>query len=302
MKKSATEKEQPAALPSDELAGLIRRALKEDMGKGDATVESLVEEHETARGYILSGGEYILAGGPVCAAVFQALDQRITVKLLKKDGDTIKRGERVLYVEGDARALLTGERTALNFLQRLTGIATLTRHYVDKAAPHSVPILDTRKTTPLLRSLEKYAVRCGGGANHRMGLYDRIMIKDNHLAFWKRDPERTMAEAVQKARRQFPDLEIEIEIDRPDQMKEALDASPDWILLDNMTAEEVKQCVNQCGGRARLEVSGGIALEHVEPYAQAGVDAISVGKITHSAPAADLSLEIVPGRMEGPGL
>lgn len=276
-----------------ELAELIQKALEEDVGEGDATTLSLVEEQEEARAHIVSRGSYIMAGGAVCSAVFQALDQRITVKLLKKDGEEIRPGDRILYIEGAARAILTGERTALNFLQRLTGIATLTHRYVEKAARHSVTILDTRKTTPLLRALEKYAVRCGGGANHRMGLHDRVMIKDNHLVFWKRDPERTMTGAVQEARRKYPEIEIEIEIDHTDQLEEALTASPDWILLDNMTVEDVRKCVDRCGGRARLEVSGRIALEHVEDYAQSGVDAISVGKITHSAPAADLSLEMI---------
>ncbi len=279
--------------PGLNFSEIIRKALEEDMGSGDATSISLIDEDDISEAFIVSRGKYVMAGGAVSAAVFQALDHRITVKLLKKDGESVRNGDRLLYIEGSSRAILTGERTALNFLQRLTGIATLTRRYLDKAESHSVQLLDTRKTTPLMRSLEKYAVKCGGGSNHRMGLYDMIMIKDNHLALRERNERPGMSEAVKAAREKYPELSVEIEIDNADQMEDALNASPDWILLDNMSVDEVRKCVDICRGRAKLEVSGKMTLDNIGGYASTGADAISVGAITHSAPAADFSLEIV---------
>ena len=195
-----------------------------------------------------------------------------------------------MRITGKARAILAGERTALNFLQRLTGIATLTARFVEQVKPHATRILDTRKTTPTWRTLEKYAVRCGGGTNHRMGLYDQVLIKDNHRRLWG---ARDLAEAVHMARRRCPGVPVEVEVETEAELERALAARPDWILLDNMTLRRLRRCVRLCRGRCPLEASGGITLANVKAVAAAGVQAISLGCLTHSAPAADLSLEIL---------
>jgi nicotinate-nucleotide pyrophosphorylase (carboxylating) len=188
--------------------------------------------------------------------------------------------------------VLAGERTALNFLQRLSGIATLTRRFVDAVREQGTTILDTRKTTPGYRWLEKYAVRCGGGSNHRAGLYDRVLIKDNHRRFWNEHEAGRLDLAVRAARRRFPDVPVEIEVESPEELACALRGEPDWVLLDNMSPELLGECVRVCAGRARLEASGGITLANVRDVARTGVDAVSLGCLTHSAPAADLSLEV----------
>jgi nicotinate-nucleotide pyrophosphorylase (carboxylating) len=203
----------------------------------------------------------------------------------------VSSGDPILHVEGKARSILAAERVALNFLQRMTGVATLTRQFVQKAKPHGVHVLDTRKTTPLLRALEKYAVLCGGGVNHRMGLYDRVLIKDNHRAFWKRNRKGNLAEAVVAARRRNPGLQVEVEVESENDLKNVLKASPNWVLLDNMPVGRIRRCVQICSGRCKIEVSGGVSLKTIERIAQTGVDAVSIGALTHSAPAADLSLE-----------
>jgi nicotinate-nucleotide pyrophosphorylase (carboxylating) len=197
-----------------------------------------------------------------------------------------------MTVEGPVRGILTAERTALNFLQRMSGIATLTRRFVERAGP-SVAILDTRKTTPTLRVLEKYAVLCGGGQNHRFGLYDRCLIKDNHRRLWRKGGAARLDQAVREARRRFPDREVEVEVENEAELRSALKAGPEWVLLDNMTPAQMKRCVRICDGRVLIEASGGITLKNVAQVAATGVDAISLGCLTHSAPAADLSLEIV---------
>lgn len=273
-----------------ELDELIVRAIAEDMGSGDVTTQSLVPANASAEAHIVARTDGVVSGTKVAAAVFRHLDPKITIKIVSADGERVGPGAVLLHVKGAARAILSGERTALNFMQRMSGIATETSRYVEEVKPYGVRILDTRKTTPTLRALEKYAVQCGGGENHRLGLYDRVMIKDNHLAFWRR-LEGSTAEAVRAARKRYPDLEIEVEIDRPDQLDELLEDPPDWVLLDNMSPDDIRECVARCGGRTKIEVSGGVTLETVAAYAAAGPDAISVGALTHSVVAMDMSLE-----------
>lgn len=283
---------------------MIRRALKEDIGVGDITTLALVPESASARAVILSHGEYVISGIDVAQAVFSEMDSRLKWEYAVRDGERVEVGQTVSMIEGNARGILTAERTALNFLQRMTGIATLTSQFVAKVSRYGVTILDTRKTTPNMRILEKYAVLCGGGENHRMGLYDRILIKDNHRRLLiancrlpngeRREGSKRgsyLDEAVLEARKKFPGVQVEVEVENTADLKCALRASPDWILLDNMSTEQLKHCVELCGGRSRLEASGGITLENVKTVVETGIDAISLGCLTHSAPAADLSLE-----------
>jgi nicotinate-nucleotide pyrophosphorylase (carboxylating) len=208
------------------------------------------------------------------------------------DGTGAAAGDALLSLSGPARGILVAERTALNLMQRLCGVATLTRRFVDAVKAYGTEILDTRKTTPGLRVLEKYAVRCGGGSNHRMGLYDRVLMKDNHRGLWRSGLGDDLDQAVQAARQAFPGIPVEIEVETEVELESALRASPEWVLLDNMGPDALARCVQLCGGRSRLEASGGITMENVAAVAQSGVDAISLGCLTHSAPAVDLSLEL----------
>ena len=281
----------PQFLEQREVRELISRALIEDLGPGDFTSEALVGETDEARAAIVSRGSYIVAGGPVAALVFQIVDPHVRTRLLIPDGQAVGPGEAILQVEGRARCLLAAERTALNFIQQMTGVATLTHRFVERVMQYGVQILDTRKTVPTLRRLQKYAVACGGGVNHRLALYDRILIKDNHLAFWSRHGTGNPADAVRIARQKFPGLEIEIEVENEEELKQVLEAKPDWILLDNMPPPAIRRCVEICAGRCKLEASGGITLGNVSAYAVTGVQAISVGSLTHSAQAADLALD-----------
>jgi len=278
---------------SKDVQELIARALKEDIGEADVTSEAIIAKTDTARAYLLSRGEYMLSGVPVAAKVFGAVDPSLTVAILKPEAALVTNGDCVMTIDGSARSILAAERTALNFMQRMTGIATLTHQLVKKVKKYGVTILDTRKTTPTLRILEKYAVNCGGGENHRMGLFDRVLIKDNHISFWKQKTDSSPAGAVIAAREKYPNLQIEIEVESVEDLQEALKASPDWVLLDNMTPTRLRECVKLCKGICKIEASGGITLDNVEVVAETGVDAISVGYVTHSAPAADFSLEFV---------
>jgi nicotinate-nucleotide pyrophosphorylase (carboxylating) len=271
---------------------LIQIALEEDIQTGDATTLSLVPADGTLSAHILAKQDCIVAGGCVAASVFRALDDDITLSALIADGEAAKAGDLILTIEGSSRTVLTGERTALNFMQRMTGIATLTASFVACTARYGCMILDTRKTTPGLRAFEKYAVLCGGGTNHRVGLYDKVMIKDNHRRLWVDGNGSDLGEAVQEARGQYPDLEIEIEVENIEELRSALTGNPEWVLLDNMSPELMKECVAVTAGRSKLEASGGITLLNVEAAARSGVDAISLGCLTHSAPSIDLSLEI----------
>lgn len=274
-----------------DLMAIVERALVEDLGSGDLTGEALIARDAGCRAEIVSKGNYTIAGGPVAEQVFAKLDPSTRVTANARDGSAVSENETVMTVEGKARPILAAERTVLNFMQRMSGIATLTAAFVRKVAPYGVEVLDTRKTTPGLRALEKYAVRCGGGTNHRMGLYDRILIKDNHRRIWGRNAARSLADAVRAAREKNPGVCIEIEVESEQELEDALAGRPDWVLLDNMSPARLKACVALCDHRARLEASGGITMANVEEIAAGGVDAISLGALTHSAPAADLSLE-----------
>ncbi len=276
---------------TSEMEAFIRVALEEDLGPGDITSESLVAPGDSARATIIAKGNLVVAGSQVAARVFQTLHPEVRADIHVADGGKAAAGDVLMVVEGSARALLSAERTALNILQRLCGIAALTSAYVDKARPHGVSILDTRKTTPGMRVMEKYAVRCGGGKNHRMGLYDMAMIKDNHRAMWSRRRAGGLSAAVVAIRNAFPGLPVEVEVEDEKQLREVLESKPEWILLDNMDAALMKRCVEITDGRCKLEASGGITLSRVGEVAATGVDAISIGALTHSAPSADISLE-----------
>ncbi|MGD9781992.1 MAG: carboxylating nicotinate-nucleotide diphosphorylase [Kiritimatiellia bacterium] len=274
-----------------EIRELIARALAEDVGSGDATTLALVDAESTASARLVARHEVVPAGMGIAAEVFRQADPRLHCEILCPDGQPVGPGTALLRVSGPARALLTAERTALNLAQRMTGIATATECLVRIVADYGTLILDTRKTAPGLRRLDKYAVQCGGGTNHRIGLHDAILIKDNHLAFWRQKNRGTLADAVRAAHHTYPGLKIEIEVDTLDQLKEALSGRPDWVLLDNMSPATVAEAVAICNGACKTEASGGITKEYVREYARAGVTAISIGALTHSVQAADLALD-----------
>jgi len=276
---------------SPELSRLIRRALAEDVGRGDATTLATVPARARARARLVAREPMVLAGLPLAAQVFLQLDPQLDLEALAEDGQQVRGGQVLLRIAGAARALLTGERTALNLVQRLSGVATLTAAYVAAVAGTRARILDTRKTTPGLRRLEKYAVSCGGGRNHRSGLFDRILIKDNHLAALRHAQPNPIAAAVRRARQRYPFLKIEVEADNLRQVAQAVAAGADIVLLDNMPLATLRAAVARVAGRARTEASGGITLHTVRAVAETGVDDISVGALTHSARAMDLALD-----------
>jgi len=274
--------------PAD-IAVVVERALREDVGSGDLTTHLTVDAGRHARAQLLLKEAGVVAGLDVAIAVFTTLAPDIRVERHVGDGERRSDLPAVLVaLEGPARAILTGERTALNLLSHLSGIATLTRRYVDAVLGTGAVILDTRKTTAGLRSLEKYAVRAGGGTNHRAGLYDAILIKDNHL-----QAAGGVRPAIALARAAVPPLPIEVEADTLDQVREALAAGADRILLDNMPLAWLREAVEIVGGRCPLEASGGVTLATVRAIAETGVDFISVGALTHSAPSVDVSLEVL---------
>lgn len=278
------------------LVNLCRQVLAEDIGGGDATTDAVVPAGTVTEGTLVTREECICAGLPVAEAVFAELDPTISFEPLVQDGAPCVPGQKLAVIAGSARALLTGERTALNFLQRFCGIATITRRYVDAVGANPTRILDTRKTTPGLRALEKYAVAMGGGTNHRFGLYDRVMIKDNHLAIARLEGVGAIPRAVQACRERSPELEIEVEADTLDDVMAAVEAGADYILLDNMSNDEIAEAVRLVKGRSLLEASGGITLERIPAIAGLGVDFISIGALTHSARAVDIGLDIaIPG-------
>ncbi len=278
--------------PHLELAETIARAVAEDVAWGDLTTEGLVPRGLLAEADVLVKSPGVIAGLPVLALVFTTVDPATSVELTARDGDRVRPGDVVARVRGEARSILTAERVALNFLQRLSGTATETARYVEAAAGTKAVIIDTRKTTPGLRSLEKWAVRLGGGQNHRRNLSDGVLIKDNHLVAIAASG-RTLGEAVAHARRLWPHtVKVEVEVDRLDQIEEALSARADIILLDNMPVDTLREAVALIDGRALTEASGGVTLESVRAVAEAGVDLISVGALTHSARSLDISLEL----------
>ena len=269
---------------------LVDRALAEDLGDGDATSEATVEPAARGRATITQKAPGVIYGLDIAEAVFARLDPGVRMQRLGPEGEWREAGAEVLRVEGPARALLTGERTALNFLGRLSGIATLTAQVVARVreAGGTAQILDTRKTTPGLRTLEKAAVAAGGGVNHRAGLYDAILIKENHSAL-----AGGVGEAVRRARAARPELPLAVEVRDPAEIDDALRAGAPRLLLDNMTPDQVRAAVAQVDGRAELEVSGGVSSDTVLVYATIdGVDYVSMGALTHSAPALDLSLSL----------
>jgi nicotinate-nucleotide pyrophosphorylase (carboxylating) len=277
-------------LSLDDLRDLIRRALAEDLGAGDLTTRLTIPEGARARGELFAKQGLVVAGLPVAAEVFQALDPAAHWEPMVEDGVVVPSGARLASVTGSAAALLSGERVALNFVQHLSGIATQTRRLREKLAGLKTELLDTRKTLPGLRALEKYAVRVGGGVNHRLRLDDGILIKNNHLRL-----AGGIRPAVERARKNRPrGMEIEVEVTSLVELDEAIAAGAERVLLDNMTPAEVRECVRRAAGRVKLEVSGGVNAANIREYAETGVDFISVGALTHSAPAADVHFLIEP--------
>ena len=287
--------ELPNLFNRPEVRESIALALREDLGDVglDVTTESLVPPDARSQARLVTREDCVIAGVGVAKEVFLQINPDLDIRECAADGDAVGAAAEVLVIEGSTKSILTAERTALNFMQRMCGVATLTAKYVEAAGNPDVDILCTRKTTPLLRPFEKYAVRCGGGINHRYGLYDAVLIKDNHLASWERTSGIGVGEAVAAARTRYPDLMIEVEVDTIGQLKESLATKPDWVLLDNMPPSLLRECVALCRGICRTEASGGITLDTVHEIAQTGVDAISIGALTHSAPAVDLALDFV---------
>jgi nicotinate-nucleotide pyrophosphorylase (carboxylating) len=264
---------------------LVRRALDEDVGRGDITTNATVPSGAQGRGVFLAKSACIVAGLDIAFETFRQVDAAVRIEVLKQDGDSARPGDELAVISGHARALLVGERTALNFLQRLSGIATISRRFVE-ASGGRITILDTRKTTPTLRALEKHAVAVGGATNHRFGLFDAVFVKDNHVRL-----AGGVANAV-ALMRAAGHARVEIEAQSVDEVDEALAAGADIILADNMTTADVKETVARARGRAKVEISGGVTLERIPELAQTGADYVSVGALTHSAPAADISFEI----------
>ncbi len=271
-----------------ELRALVKSALDEDGAFNDLTTIATVVSDRRARGHLVARAPGVLAGVALALEAFRTLDPKVTMRVDKEDGTQLAPGDSVLYLSGHARALLTAERVALNFMQRLSGIASMTARYVDAVSGTHAKILDTRKTTPGWRLLEKYAVRAGGGTNHRLNLSTAVLIKDNHLAAVDGD----VGLAVRRARDLAPaGTRVEVECDRLDQVQAALDAQADIIMFDNMTPSQMTKCVRLVAGRAITEASGGVHIDSVRAIAETGVDWISVGALTHSAPALDMALD-----------
>jgi nicotinate-nucleotide pyrophosphorylase (carboxylating) len=274
-------------LEPERVRALVRAALDEDLGRGDLTTNVIVPESARARGDLVAKQELVVAGMDVARAAFQALDASARWLSDAREGDRFFPGTVMGSVTGRARALLTAERVALNFLQRMSGVATLTRRFVDAVAGTRARIRDTRKTTPLLRVLEKYAVEVGGGVSHRPGLDAAILVKDNHIRI-----AGSVRQATLRAVAGAEGRDVEVEVERIEQIDEAVVAGAHMVLLDNFTPGEVRAAMEAVGGRVPVEVSGGVRLDNVRDYAEAGPDYIAIGALTHSAPAADISLEI----------
>ncbi len=278
-------------LTDDEIQRAVQTALAEDIGPGDATTLATVPETATARAVMKSREPIVVVGLAFAETAFRQLSPAVKIIRVAADGQSVKDGEVLLEVSGPARAILSAERTALNFVQRLSGIATLTAQFVEAVKGAHAKILDTRKTTPGWRRFEKYAVTCGGGHNLRLGLHDMILIKDNHLAALRNESPNAVAAAVARARKNYPKLKIEVEADTLEQVDQAAAAGADIILLDNMTLIQLRLAVEKTKGRAKTEASGGVNLASVRAIAETGVDYISVGALTHSARAVDIGLD-----------
>ncbi len=275
-----------------ELGRIIKHAIREDVGDGDITTESIINKNRKSKAYFLTKEDGVISGLKIAKEVFGYLDKKIKWKSLVKDGDKVKAGTKIAEVKGSVRALLSGERTALNFLQRMSGIATLTSVYVEEVSGTNTKILDTRKTVPGLRLFDKYAVKCGGGTNHRIGLFDMVMIKDNHIK-----AAGSITKAVNKIRKSIPkQMKIEVETTNIREVEEALKLNVDVIMLDNMNLNEMTEAVQLINKKCFVEASGGVNLESVRAIAETGVDFISVGALTHSVKALDISMKITKGQ------
>ena len=278
-------------LTTAEIRRAVRAALAEDLGGGDATTLATVPPNARSVALMRAREPLVVAGIQFAELAFRELSPKIEIKKLSRDGQRAEAGDTLLKISGSSRALLSAERVALNFVQRLSGVATATAQFADAIRGTPAKILDTRKTTPGWRRFEKYAVACGGGQNHRIGLFDRVLIKDNHLVALQNEKPNAIAAAVARAREKFPKLKVEVEADTLEQVAQAADAGADIILLDNMPPTQLRQAVKIVKGRAQTEASGGVNLKTVRKIAEAGVDFISVGAITHSARAVDIGLD-----------
>lgn len=278
-------------LSIEEARRAAQLALAEDIGEGDVTTLAIVPDSVSAAAVLRARQPLVVAGLAVAEAAFGALSGTVRFERPVRDGQSVESGAVLLRIAGPARAMLSGERVALNFLQRLSGVATLTGRYVSAVQGTRARILDTRKTTPGWRRLEKYAVTCGGGLNHRFGLFDQVLIKDNHLVALRDAEPNPVAAAIRLARKAYAQLPVEIEADTLEQVDQALAAGADWILLDNMELSEIARAVEKCRGRALTEASGGVNLATVRAIAETGVDFISIGALTHSAPAVDIGMD-----------
>jgi len=280
-------------LPQELVLKLARAALAEDVGSGDVTTLSTVPEQAASRAAMIAREELVVSGSQFAETAFRELYSAVRVVRLVEDGTRVQKGASLIEIKGPSRALLTAERVALNFVQRLSGVASLAAQFVAAVDGTGAAILDTRKTTPGWRELEKYAVRCGGARNHRLGLWDMVLIKDNHLASLRDAKPNAVAAAVQRARALYPALKIEVEADTVEQAGQAAEAGADIILLDNMSLEQLRHSVALVRGRCKTEASGGVNLQTVRGIAEAGVDFISVGAMTHSARAMDIGLDFL---------
>lgn len=286
---------QRRSLDMSAVRSLCQLALAEDIGRGDATTAAIVPPDLTITGYLRAREESVVAGVAVVIELYHQLDRAVDLDFNVADGDRCCSGDTIGTIVGNARSIITGERCALNFLQHLSGIATSTRRYVDALGDSRTKILDTRKTIPGQRILQKYAVSVGGGQNHRIGLYDQIMIKDNHLHLISSQGLGGITQAVERCKEQYPDLATEVEVDTLEQLEEALSVQAELILLDNMTTDEMIQAVklrDRLYSQALLEASGGITLERIAELKNIGLDYISVGALTHSVKAVDIGLDI----------
>jgi len=278
-------------LSSEEIQRVVRAALAEDIGSGDVTTLATVPENTPGRAVMIAREPLTLAGIAFAEVAFKELSAALHIQRLVPDGHRVESGTKLLAASGPARPILSAERVALNFVQRLSGVATLTAKFVEAVRGTRAQIRDTRKTTPGWRRFEKYAVACGGGRNHRFGLFDLVLIKDNHLAALAGERPNAIEAAVRRARAAYPQLQVEVEADTLEQVEQAVAARADIILLDNMSPALLQQAVQLVAGQARTEASGGVSLETVRAIAGTGVDFISVGAITHSARAVDIALD-----------
>jgi nicotinate-nucleotide pyrophosphorylase (carboxylating) len=278
-------------LSAAEIRAAVKAALAEDIGSGDATTLATVPSGLTARAVIRAREPLVVAGTEFVEMTFRELSRKVKVQKIRRDGRHAKAGDVLLKISGPARPILTAERVALNFIQRLSGVATLTSKFAEAVRGTGAQILDTRKTTPGWRRFEKYAVACGGGTNHRIGLFDMVLIKDNHLAALRGEKPNAIAAAISRARKKYPKLKMEVEADTLAQVRQALDAGAEMILLDNMSLGQLRQAVKMAKGHAKTEASGGVNLQTVRVIAKTGVDFISVGALTHSARSVDIALD-----------